>query len=126
MNIILLAAAICAALICLIHVVLGGRAVARPLLAAEGLRGIPKYTAYFCWHIVTITLAGMALAFLLAALPDGARVLALFATGGAALFALLCLGINVTFGLGAWRHPQWALFLPVTALGAAGLWFWHV
>ncbi len=123
MNPFLLAAALLAATICLIHLILGGREIARRLLAAEGLHPVVKYTMYYCWHLVTITLLGMALAFLRAALPGGARALALFATLGAGLFALLCLGIIARMRLKAWQHPQWALFFPLAALGAAGLWW---
>lgn len=122
MNPLLLTASLLAAAICLIHVLLGGREIARPLLAAEGLRSVPKYTSYYCWHLVTIMLAGMSLAFFLAAMPGGARAPASFATVGALAFAVLCLAINARFGLRAWRHPQWALFLPLAATGAAGLW----
>lgn len=121
MNWLLAAAAAVSVLTCLIHLVLGGREIARPLLAADGLRRVPKYTAYYCWHLVTITLAGLALAFAVAARPDGSRDLALFATGGAALFAAWSLGMIARFRLRPWHFPQWALFLPITALGLAGL-----
>jgi hypothetical protein len=121
MNPFLAAAAAASLLTCLVHLVLGGREVARPLLATEGLRRIPKFTAYYCWHLVTITLSGLALAFALAARPDGSRELALFATGGAALFAVWSLGMVARFRLRPWHFPQWALFLPITALGLAGV-----
>lgn len=122
MNIPLLIAALLAGGITLTHLILGGREIARPLLAAEGLRGVPKYTLYYCWHLVSLTLAAMALAFLLAALSEAHRPLGTFATAGAALFCLLCLGINWRFTRPALGHPQWAMFLPVALIGAYGLW----
>jgi hypothetical protein len=122
MNIALFIAAILSGGITLIHIVLGGKEIARPLLAAEGLRGIPKYSLYYCWHLVSLTLAGMALAFLLAALSEVYRPLGTFATAGAALFTLLCLGINGRFSRPMLAHPQWLMFLTVTLIGAYGLW----
>lgn len=123
MNPLLLIAGLLAFAVCLTHLLLGGREVVRPFLDAEGIRGIPRYTLYYSWHLVTITLAGMALAFVLAAQPGGARALAQFATGGAASFAALNFGMNLRLGLSFARHPQGFLFLPVAAFGAAGLWF---
>lgn len=121
MNAFLLAAALLAAATTLIHLVLGGREIARPLLRAPDFPNVPRYTLYYCWHLVSITLAGMALAFLFAALPGGSRLLGWFGTIGAAMFALLCLVINRRFRRRAWHHPQWALFLPIAAIGLAGL-----
>jgi hypothetical protein len=121
MNPFLLAAALLALAVCLTHLILGGREIARPLLDAPDFRNLPRYTLYYCWHLVTITFVGLALAFLFAAQPGGSRALAWFATIGAALFAALCVAINLRFNRRFWHHPQWALFLPVAACGAAGL-----
>ena len=41
---------------CAIHVVAGGRFVAQPLLQANDLARIAKFTNYYCWHLVTIVL----------------------------------------------------------------------
>lgn len=122
MNLHLLLAGFAALAVCLTHLVLGGREIVRPFLAVEKMPSIARYTLYYCWHLVTITLAGMALAFLMAAQPGGARALAIFATVGAASFATLNFGMNLRLGLSFTRHPQGFLFLPVAALGAAGLW----
>lgn len=122
MNLFLNLAGIAAFGVCLIHLILGGREIVRPFLAVEKMPGIARYTMYYCWHLVTITLAGMALAFMLAAQPGGSRALALFATVGAASFAMLNFGMNLRLGLSFVRHPQGFLFLPVAALGIAGLW----
>lgn len=122
MNPFLTGAAIGALAIGLVHVILGGRHIVRPLLADTHLPRMSKWTLYMCWHFVTITLVGMALAYLIAARPDGDRSLALFATGAAALYALTNIGMNVVLGLRHSRHPQWMMFAPLAALGAAGLW----
>ena len=123
MNLWLAAAAVIAALTTLIHAWLGGREIAAPLLAAERLRNVPKYTMYYCWHLVTIILAGQALAFALAASGHASRDLAIFATAGAALFAAWSLGMIGGFRLRPAHFPQWALFTPMTACGALGLWW---
>ena len=68
-----LGAAAIAGLTCVIHVWLGGREVAQPLLASGGLGKVPKFTNYYCWHLVTIVLAGLALAFGLVAWHAASR-----------------------------------------------------
>lgn len=123
MNLFLNLAGIAAFAVCLTHLILGGREIVRPFLAVEKMPAIARYTMYYCWHLVTITLVGMALAFVLAAQPGGSRDLALFATVGAASFAALNIGMNLRLRLSFVRHPQGFLFLPVAALGIAGLWF---
>ncbi len=122
MNIWLVAAGLLAGAVCLTHLVLGGREIVRPFFAVERMPGIARHTMYYCWHLVSITLAGMALAFLLAARPGGSNALAWFGTLGAASFALLNFGMNWRLGLSFARHPQGFLFVPVAVAGAAGLW----
>jgi len=122
MNIWLALAAVFAAATTLIHFVLGGRHVAAPLLATERLHAVPKFTMYYCWHLVTIVLAALALAFGLAASGHASRDLALFATIGAALFCLWSLGMIGLFHLRIAHFPQWALFAAITLSGTIGLW----
>jgi hypothetical protein len=106
--------------VCALHVWLGGREAARPLLDSE-LRSIPKYTNYYAWHMVTIVIAAMGAAFAYAALvPDG-RDVGLAALGLAIAFTLWSLTLI------AWKYrrptllPQWLLFLSVSIAGAVGL-----
>ncbi|CAN7407291.1 hypothetical protein LJR090_003228 [Bosea sp. LjRoot90] len=122
MNIWLALAAALAAATTLIHFILGGRHVAAPLLATERLHAVPKFTMYYCWHLVTIVLAALALAFGLAATGQGSRDLALFATAGAALFCLWSLAMVALFRLRIAHFPQWALFAATAVSGAIGLW----
>lgn len=122
MNAWLALAAVLAAATTLIHFVLGGREVAAPLLATERLHSVPKFTMYYCWHLVTIVLAALALAFGLVATGRGSRDLALFATGGAALFCLWSLGMIGLFRLRIAYFPQWALFAAISVSGMIGLW----
>lgn len=122
MNLWLALAAALAAATTLIHVVLGGREIAAPLLATERLHAVPKFTMYYCWHLVTMVLAALALAFGLAAIGLGSRDLALFATVGAGLFGLWNLAMVGLFRLRLSGFPQWALFAPIALCGAIGLW----
>lgn len=120
MNFWFVAAAATSFVTFLVHLVLGGREIARPLLAAD-LQAKPKYTSYYCWHMVTITIAAVALAFALAALPGRTGDLALFATGLSLLFLLWNIVMIVSRRLRFLHYPQWSLFLPGTLLGIVGL-----
>ncbi len=121
MNTWFLAAAAGSALICGLHINFGRIETSKALLEAPDLKTVPKFTAYYCWHLVSITLAGMALAFWIAAGDQGARPLAVFATFGSGSFAIWSLSMIAIFKLRVWHFPQWALFLPVAVLGLLGL-----
>lgn len=115
------AAAALSAFACGLHVVAGGREAARPLLAARDLDRFAKFTNYYCWHLVTIVLAAMAVAFGYSARLGAATDLALFATGIAFLFAIWSLVMIAKFRLPPLRFAQWALFVPIGLLGLAGV-----
>ena len=121
MNTLFLIAGGLSLLICLTHIVLGGRGAARPLLDARSLHSMPRMTNYFCWHLVTIALALMGIGFFLSARAGGTTDGAILATVFASLAALLCFGINIRWSLKHIQHPQWILFLPVAGLGIAGI-----
>jgi hypothetical protein len=104
-----------------LHVVAGGRETAGPLLESTELGRIAKYTSYYCWHLVTISIASIAAAFLFAAQPGGNFSLAAFATGLSFAFAVLNIAIAARFGLPFWEFGQWVLFLGIALLGLAGL-----
>ena len=124
MNIWFLAAGLLSLSLCLLHVFGGGKVAARPLLGTNDLNSVAKYTNYYCWHIVTIVIAGLGVMFLFAAYVESARELAV----AASLFALLFSLWNI--GLYFWvrkkfRHwydlAQWLFFLPIWILGFVGL-----
>lgn len=114
------AAAALSALTCGIHVVIGGRAAARPLLEAPLDRDV-KFTNYYCWHAVTITIAALAAAFAYSSGAGAGTDLALLATGIALLFALLSLAMIARFRLPPIQFGQWLLFLVIALLGLIGL-----
>ncbi len=108
-----------------IHTFVGTGQIARPLLdPGLKLSSVSRYTNYYCWHLVTITLLAQAACFAWAALPSRAPDLAVLATVLAAGF----LAWNITLNL--WRRlpiavaPQWVFFAPITILGAVGLATW--
>jgi uncharacterized membrane protein YjjP (DUF1212 family) len=121
MNLWFLSAAILSTGICALHVIMGGREAARPLLATTELDRVAKFTNYYCWHLVTIAIALMAAAFAFASRPGANADTAIFASAAAIIFALWSVVMIVQHKLSPLQFGQWALFLPVGFLGAAGL-----
>ncbi len=121
MNLWFLSAAVLSTCICALHVILGGRDVARPLLVTTELDRGAKFTNYYCWHLVTIAIALMAAAFAFASRPGANADSAIFASAAAVTFAIWSIVMIVRHKLSPLQFPQWALFLPVGFLGAAGL-----
>ncbi len=124
MSIWFLGAAALSFLVCFIHVFLGGKEAARPLLDSSDLKPVPKYTNYYCWHMVTIIIVALGVMFSVAAFIPSAVELAWAASILAALFC----GWNIALYL--WKRqelrrwyqlPQWVLFLPIAVLGVFGL-----
>lgn len=56
-DLILLAAAMLIAIAFFVHLFLGGKYVVRPLLADRRLSPPAKWLSYYCWHLVSLTLA---------------------------------------------------------------------
>jgi hypothetical protein len=104
-----------------VHVFAGGPTVARPLLAAKDLDPVARDTLYFGWHLVTLLLLAMGLAFLHTAM-GGARELAILMTALAASFTLWNVALVVWKRRRLLDLPQWALFGPITVLGLAAVW----
>ncbi len=120
-NVWLLAAGGAAGFTTLLHVFAGGPAVARPLLSASDIDEVAKMTNYYCWHLVSITLVAMTIAFTFAALTPGEGALAVMWTAIAAAFALWSLVLVVWKRQKALDLPQWTLFAVIAGLGAVGL-----
>jgi hypothetical protein len=120
MNLWLAAAAAVAFATFLIHTVIGGREIARPLLAARDLSRIPRLTAYYCWHMVTILLFGMSAALGWAALHANTPLVVLI-TALALGFTALSLALVVTYRVRPWYLPQWSLFAVIAVLAGLGL-----
>lgn len=121
MNNWLIAAAALAALTTLVHLFVGGRQVAKPLLETSEINSLVKFTHYFCWHIVSIALAVMAAGLAYAGLSPGGRDVAFFMVGLAAAIALWNSVMNARHQLKAGRHPQFVFFIAIMAIATPGL-----
>jgi hypothetical protein len=110
-----------AALTWIVHTFVGGVFVARPLLADTGLPKAAKWLAYYCWHLVTLMIAGIAAAFAGAALGQVDIRLA----GFLSIFCLACSGLSAGValkgGIAPWRFPSTSLFAMVGVLGLAAV-----
>ncbi|WP_262695935.1 hypothetical protein [Kordiimonas aquimaris] len=121
MNIFLMsAAAICTATT-FIHCYLGGKTIAAPLLRANDINDVAKYTNYYCWHLVSATLAMMSAAFLWAAVNPSAFEAAIIAEILAIIFLVWNIGLIIWKGQSFTGMPQWILFGVISVTGGIGL-----
>ncbi len=122
MNIWFAVASALSFVICLMHIFGGGPPTVPQLIEKNDQPGgVGRMTAYYAWHMVTITIAAQALAFAMAATSPAASDLALFAASGALLFTIWSLMMIAIHKLKPLLYPQWILFLPVAVIGFAGL-----
>ncbi len=99
-----------------VHLVMGGREVAAPLVTDARLEDVVRYTSYLCWHITSSTLLLMAAFFAGAALfslPGLLYAGTALAAGTALVGILIPLRFRISYGL----LPQGWLFLPIVLLG---------
>ncbi|WP_375207110.1 hypothetical protein [Hyphococcus sp.] len=114
------AASVASLITMLLHIFLGGKDAARPLLQSKGIVQSAKYTNYYCWHLVTIYIGIMAFSFLAAAVRNE-YALGLTMTFAAVLNALLNLAILISKKQSFLQMPQWFIFLVIGFLGALGI-----
>ncbi|QDG75240.1 hypothetical protein [Labrenzia sp. PHM005] len=120
MNVFFGVAAFLSAAVFLIHTFLGGRTIAVPLLKAQDLHPVPKLTSYYCWHIVTITLAIVSGMFVYAAYSQSGTDLGWAATLLTLGYCLLGLWVPVAKSQTYKNMPQGWLFLPIVIMGVLG------
>jgi hypothetical protein len=105
----------------LVHIFAGGKSVAKPLLKSA-LSAEPKFTNYYCWHMVSIVLLSISIVFYLAARAYVSLDLSQYITVLVFLFSLWSIILTV------WKKqkflvlPQWILFLPIAVCGYMGSW----
>lgn len=126
LNVWLLIAGALSTVAVLVHVLVGGREIARPLLDADNLDDVVKFTSYYCWHLVTFTLVAMAVTFGLAALDPSLQPAAWVFFALAVSFAGWSFVLAVRVGGALLKLPQWFLFALIAAPAGAGLWFGNV
>ena len=119
-NVWWLLAAVAMAAIAALHIVGGGAELARPLLDQKVLGAAVTFNLYYAWHLVSITLVAMALAYGAAAVSPRHRSLAVASHLLVLAFAILNVVVGLRTGLFPWGLPQWVLFAPVAAVGLLG------
>ncbi|WP_417450867.1 hypothetical protein [Kordiimonas sp.] len=121
MNVYFSSAAVVTAVTCFIHCWFGGKYIAEPLLRARDLHTVPKYTNYYCWHMVSIVLAAMSGAYFWASVKPDAVELAVVSFGLSAAFCIWNVVLIVWKKQRFQELPQWSLFAAGAMLGGIGL-----
>lgn len=121
MNIYLMSAAALCAVTTFIHCYFGGKYIAEPLLRASDIHDVPKYTNYFCWHLVSAMLAVMTLSFAWAAVIPEAIEAAVMAEALAVTFLVWGVALIVWKRQSFRDMPQWVLFGAVSLAGGVGI-----
>lgn len=103
-----------------VHTFVGGPRVTGPLLKNEALPKAAKWLAYYCWHIVTLLLLHMSVAYGLVAAGRAPRELALFLGLNAASFSILSVLVTLRGGIAPYRFPSTTLFLVIAVATFAG------
>ena len=116
----LVGAAIMSLLTWIVHVFIGGAEIVRPLLASNQLNQSVRFTLYYCWHLVTIAIMGMVIAYILLAVRRGGVALAWYATITAIAFAGWSVLMIILNNLSPLIHGQWIAFLLIAAAGIVG------
>ncbi len=121
MTILLWIAAAIACATFAVHTFIGGKIVARPLLADTGLPKASKWLSYYCWHVTTITIAFMALMFawLAGVAPHEPTIIGLSSLATA--LSVLSAGIALKAGIRPLRFPSTSLFALTAAFGWAAV-----
>ena len=117
----LFAAGIAALLVNLLHVFAGGPEIIRPVLRSETLHDVPKYVNYYCWHLVTLTIAAMGIGLIWAAIDPTQTGLAWMWTVMAVLFTLWSVILVIWKKQKPFHMPQWTLFAVVSVLAIIGM-----
>ena len=121
MNAYLVAASAASFITFAIHTWVGGPAIAGPLLASRDMHDVPKFTNYYCWHLVTITLLVMSGAYAWGAIQPGGKDVAVFAFALSVSFMVWNLWLIVWKKQRFMQMPQWILFLVISAVALPGL-----
>lgn len=125
MNWLWILSGLLAAVSAAVHLFVGGKDVARPLLNSPLTEEI-RLTMYACWHLVSASLVLSALALLASGvglLGTAGGMMVLFISVLWLLFGAVFLAISLGMARsrGLFRFPQWVLLIPVGVLGILGL-----
>lgn len=103
-----------------IHTFVGTPLTVGPLLKAK-MHPVPKYTNYYCWHMVTLVLLAMAGSFAYAAWTPSGLDVAVLATVMAVSFMVWSLVLVLWKYRKPWHLPQWSLFLAISIAAVIGV-----
>lgn len=114
------AAAFVAAITFYVHLVVGGKRVAAPLLADRSLPPASKWLNYYCWHVTTVLIAFLCAGFTwLAVFPDTPSLAFLGAL--TATLSALSAGVAMKAGIHPARFPSTWLFATLAGVSALAL-----
>lgn len=120
MNFGFAAAAVLLAITFGVHVFLGGIHAARPLLAATDITRGSRWLNYYCWHMVSVLLFALSIAFALAASRADLWPLAAAGVLLSAVFSLLSAAVALKGQIPPLRFPSTSLFALSAAAGLSG------
>lgn len=121
MNGYALAAAIVALATVLVHLIPGGRFVARPLLENRSLPRASKWLNYFCWHIVTVMIIFIGIGFYWSGQGPENRSALVFLSAFTAVVSMLSAAVALTARINPFKFPSTSLFAVTSILGWASL-----
>lgn len=104
---------------CALHVFATKKDIVQPLLDAD-LHRVSKYTHYYCWHMVSVTLFAMGAAYSIAAVSPSAWELAAAATVLSVAFAAWSLALVIWKQQKPFELPQWVLFIAIATTAILG------
>jgi hypothetical protein len=117
------AAAALSALTFAVHTFVGGKFVARPLLADRSLPAASKWLNYYCWHITTLLLVAMTVGYIHAARTGAGVELVIFMGVCSAAFSVLSGAVAIKGGINPFRFPSTSLFASVALMTGLGFVF---
>ena len=85
------------------------------------MKAVPKFTNYYCWHMVTLTLLAMSIAFLLAAVRPESFELGFLMSLLSFAFAAWNISLWIWARQRPLQMPQWILFIAMALLGMIGI-----
>ena len=92
-----------------VHTFVGGREVARPLLADRSLPPASKWLNYYCWHVTTALLAAVTVAMAWAAFDERLMPVVGFIGIFAVISALLSVAVALKARINPLRFPSTSL-----------------
>ncbi len=121
MSILLWAATAMGVVTFVVHTFVGGKVVAKPLLADRSLPKASKWLNYYCWHITTVMIAFIAIAFAWLAVTPGQTPMIILLSALTASVSILSVFVALKGGINPLRFPSTSLFASVSAFGWAAL-----